>query len=53
VGAFLEKKIFTYRISWKSFLWELFWRKNLHMSNFMEILPVGAELFYADRQMDG
>jgi hypothetical protein len=27
--------------------------KNTQISNFMKIRPVGAELFYADRQMDG
>jgi len=27
--------------------------KNLQISNFMEIHPVEAELFHADRQTDG
>ena len=27
--------------------------KNLQISNFMKIRPVGAELFHAERQSDG
>jgi hypothetical protein len=27
--------------------------KNTQISNFIEILPVDAELFYADRRTDG
>ena len=27
--------------------------KNAQMSNFIKILPLGAELFHADRQTDG
>jgi len=45
--------LYSYQTVVKLELSQQIFFKNPQISNFMEIHPVGAELFHADRQKDG
>ena len=51
VGLHVQYPLFLSDIKLE-FYQQFFGKKNLEISNFMQIRPVGAELFRADRQTD-
>ena len=54
VGHHVKCPLFLFAFNWAWILsTDFFFKKIPQISNFMKIRPVGAELFHADRWIDG
>ena len=53
-GIYVEYPLFLFDFygTWEVFFRQFFFSKNIQISNFMKIRPVGAELLHVDRRTD-